>query len=31
MAEYDIPAVLGYVAKYTGKKIHYIGHSQGTT
>lgn len=31
MAMYDIPAELSYVAAFTGKKIHYVGHSQGTT
>jgi lysosomal acid lipase/cholesteryl ester hydrolase len=30
MAKYDIPASLKYINKVTQKKIHYIGHSQGT-
>ena len=30
--EYDLPATIDYVKETTGaKKIHYIGHSQGTT
>ena len=32
MAEYDLPAMLEYVMKYTGQdKIFYAGHSMGTT
>jgi hypothetical protein len=31
MAKHDIPSVLDYIAHFTNKKIHYIGHSQGTT
>lgn len=30
MAKYDVPASLKYINKITQKKIHYIGHSQGT-
>ena len=30
MAKYDLPASLRYINKITQKKIHYIGHSQGT-
>ena len=32
MAKYDLPAMLDYVIEQTGKeKIHYVGHSMGTT
>ena len=32
MAKYDLPAMLNYTLEYTGKeKIHYVGHSMGTT
>lgn len=31
MADHDLPAVFTYISNYTNfKKIHYIGHSQGT-
>lgn len=30
MADYDLPAVFSYISQLTSKKIHYIGHSQGT-
>lgn len=31
MAKYDIPAVIEYILKKTGKKqLYFIGHSQGT-
>lgn len=30
MAEYDLPAAFSYIHNVTKKKIHYIGHSQGT-
>ena len=30
MIEKDLPAAFNYISAYTGKKIHYIGHSQGT-
>ncbi|MCL7052024.1 hypothetical protein MKW94_000808, partial [Papaver nudicaule] len=30
LAQYDLPAFLGFVNKQTGKKINYIGHSLGT-
>jgi len=30
LAKYDLTASFKYIANYTGKKIHYIGHSQGT-
>lgn len=30
MAKYDLPAAFDYINNVTGKKIHYIGHSQGT-
>lgn len=30
MAKYDLPAAFHYISGITGKKIHYIGHSQGT-
>lgn len=30
MAEYDLPAAFSYINNITKKKIHYIGHSQGT-
>jgi esterase/lipase superfamily enzyme len=30
MAQYDLPAAFEYIARSTNKKIHYIGHSQGT-
>ncbi|XP_036121455.1 gastric triacylglycerol lipase-like isoform X1 [Molossus molossus] len=32
MAKYDIPATLDFILKKTGQeKLHYVGHSQGTT
>ncbi|KAL8107063.1 hypothetical protein AgCh_023747 [Apium graveolens] len=31
MAIYDLPAFLNLVYQETGQKVHYIGHSQGTT
>ncbi|KAK1367704.1 LICH hydrolase [Heracleum sosnowskyi] len=31
MASYDLPAFLNFVYLETGQKVHYIGHSQGTT
>lgn len=31
MAKYDIPAVIEYILKKTGKEqLYFIGHSQGT-
>jgi pimeloyl-ACP methyl ester carboxylesterase len=30
MGTYDLPAAFRYITAQTGKKIHYIGHSQGT-
>jgi len=30
MGIYDLPAAFKYIARTTSKKIHYIGHSQGT-
>lgn len=30
MAKYDLPAAFEYIHQKTQKKIHYIGHSQGT-
>ena len=30
MANYDLPAAFKYITRVTAKKIHYIGHSQGT-
>jgi lysosomal acid lipase/cholesteryl ester hydrolase len=30
MAKFDLPAAFSNIAKITGQKIHYIGHSQGT-
>lgn len=30
MAMWDLPAAFSYISRATGKKIHYIGHSQGT-
>lgn len=30
MATYDLPAAFTYINKITNRKIHYIGHSQGT-
>lgn len=30
MAMLDLPAAFRYIARVTGRKIHYIGHSQGT-
>uniref|UniRef100_H0WU60 Lipase n=2 Tax=Otolemur garnettii TaxID=30611 RepID=H0WU60_OTOGA len=32
MAKYDLPATIDFIVKKTGqKKLHYVGHSQGTT
>ncbi|KAG3264919.1 gastric triacylglycerol lipase [Ictidomys tridecemlineatus] len=32
MAKYDLPATIDFIVKKTGQeKIHYVGHSQGTT
>lgn len=31
MSEHDLPAAFSYIANFTGQKINYIGHSQGTT
>lgn len=30
MVKFDLPAAFEYISKETGKKIHYIGHSQGS-
>lgn len=30
MALYDLPAAFRYINRITHRKIHYIGHSQGT-
>ena len=30
MIAYDLPAAFEYISKRTQRKIHYIGHSQGT-
>ena len=30
MASFDLPAAFTYISRITSKKIHYIGHSQGT-
>jgi len=30
LAKYDLTASFRYIANYTGQKIHYVGHSQGT-
>lgn len=30
MAKHDLPAAFGYISRVTQRKIHYIGHSQGT-
>jgi predicted alpha/beta hydrolase len=30
MARYDLPAAFRYINRVTQRKIHYIGHSQGT-
>ena len=30
MARYDLPAAFTYINRITSKKIHYVGHSQGT-
>lgn len=30
MAKYDLPAAFEYIVRVTGKKVHYVGHSQGT-
>jgi len=30
MVKYDLPAAFEYINKITNKKIHYIGHSQGS-
>ena len=31
MARHDLPAVVRYVTRVTGRKIVYVGHSLGTT
>ncbi|KAK1377586.1 Lipase [Heracleum sosnowskyi] len=31
MGTYDLPAYLNFVYQQVGQKVHYIGHSQGTT
>jgi pimeloyl-ACP methyl ester carboxylesterase len=31
MSQHDLPASLKYVAQYTGQKVDYVGHSEGTT
>lgn len=32
MAKYDLPATIDFIVQKTGQeKIHYVGHSQGTT
>ncbi|KAB0338117.1 hypothetical protein FD755_025345, partial [Muntiacus reevesi] len=32
MAEYDLPSTIDFILKRTGQeKLHYVGHSQGTT
>ncbi|MXQ80536.1 hypothetical protein E5288_WYG008900 [Bos mutus] len=32
MAEYDLPSTIDFILRRTGqKKLHYVGHSQGTT
>ena len=30
MAKFDLPAAFRYINRITNKKIHYVGHSQGT-
>ena len=30
MILYDLPAAFKYISRVTGKKVHYVGHSQGT-
>ena len=30
MIDYDLPAAFEYIHNVTKKKIHYVGHSQGT-
>lgn len=30
MGIYDLPAAFRYITRITNRKIHYIGHSQGT-
>lgn len=30
LARYDLTAGLGYIGRVTGRKVHYVGHSQGT-
>ncbi len=30
LAKYDVAAMVSYVGEKTRKKIHYVGHSQGT-
>ncbi|CAI9111565.1 OLC1v1011816C1 [Oldenlandia corymbosa var. corymbosa] len=30
LVDHDLPAVLGFVQKQTGQKVHYVGHSLGT-
>jgi len=32
MAKYDVPANINYILGLTGmQKVHYLGHSEGTT
>jgi gastric triacylglycerol lipase len=31
MSLYDLPAGMQYIAEYTGQKVNYIGHSEGTS
>jgi len=30
MSEYDVPAIMKYINRETGKKVNYVGHSQGS-
>lgn len=30
LATYDLPAVIDFIFKQTGQKVHYVGHSMGT-